>query len=73
MTPWICDCHGKPMLWQIDTRMRRGGRWECREKRREYNAKRIRVFGQHYYAPNEEDKQFIRHLRDERKEQRGRT
>ncbi len=28
------------MGWQKDPRQRAGGRWECREKRREYNKTR---------------------------------
>lgn len=27
------------MGWQRDVRLKAGGRWECREKRREYNAR----------------------------------
>lgn len=36
----LCECHGLPMGWQRDLKYRAGGRWECREKRREYNKRR---------------------------------
>ena len=74
MTPWLCDCHGEQMLWQIDTRQRAGGRWECRQKRREYNAKRMRVFGSHIYVSDEQTRKFAIQLREDRKEaRRGRA
>lgn len=36
----ICECHGLQMGWQRDPKYRAGGKWECREKRREYNKRR---------------------------------
>ncbi len=61
------------MYWQIDTRGARGGYWECRERRRDYNRKRLRVFGQRIYLPDQDAKEFARQLREERKESRGDT
>ena len=68
----ICPCHKKPMYWQKDARQRAGGRWECREKRRAYNGHRIRVCNESIYIPDKETREFALHLREERKEKRGR-
>lgn len=67
-----CACHDKPMGWQKDARYSKGGFWECREKRRKFNAKRIMVFGDRMLMPDMATREFARRLRDERKEQLGR-
>lgn len=70
----ICSCHGSPMYWNIDKRYRAGGQWQCREKRRERNRRRIRVYDTTIYLPNLEAREFAVHLREQRKEaMRGRT
>lgn len=56
------------MYWQIDTRLTRGGWWECREKRRARNALRVRMFGSQVYVPDGEFKEFAVRLREQRKE-----
>lgn len=62
------------MGWQIDKRGRNGGYWECREKRRKYNAHRLEVAGTKFYIPDQQTREFALHLREARKEAtRGRT
>lgn len=69
-----CACHSKPMYFNRDKRCKRGGFWECREKRRKRNALRVGICGTKVYMPDEDFKQFAIALRKERKEaQRGRT
>jgi hypothetical protein len=34
-----CECHGELMLWQPSTRLRAGGRWQCRVVHRERNRR----------------------------------
>lgn len=63
-----CPCHDKPMGWQKDSRMTKGGYWECREQRRRYNANRLSVCNTKVYIPDGETREFARRLRDERKE-----
>ena len=63
-----CACHDKPMHFSKDKRYRRGGFWQCSEKRRERNAKRVKVFGSTVYVPDEQTKQFAIRLREDRKE-----
>lgn len=31
----LCKCHGEPMFWHKDSRVKRGGFWECVVKGRE--------------------------------------
>lgn len=66
----ICSCHNEPMYWNIDSRYRAGGFWQCRAKRRERNARRLRVFGQRIYLPDLEAREFALQLREQRKEER---
>ena len=68
-----CSCHDSPMYWNLDSRLRRGGFWECREKRKERNAKRVSMFGTRIYVPDGEFKQLAIALREERKESHGST
>lgn len=73
MTPWLCACHKAPMYWNIDSRYKRGGFWRCREKKRELNARRLRIAGSHIYMPDEDFKEYAIRIREDRKEaQRGR-
>lgn len=54
--------------WHPDKRLERGGYWESRERRRERETRRVRVFGSRLTMP---DKQFQQHairLREKRKE-----
>ena len=63
-----CACHDKPMYFNKSGRYKLGGFWACREKRRERNARRLRMFGTHIYMPDQEFKQFAIRLREKRKE-----
>lgn len=36
----LCACHGEPCYWQKDARLKAGGFWECRVKRRAYTRSR---------------------------------
>lgn len=66
-----CPCHQSPMYWNIDKRCRSGGFWECRERRREHNAKRLKVFGATVYVPDAEIRDLAIKLREDRRN--GRT
>ena len=58
------------MGWNIDKRLKRGGFWECREKRRQHNAKRISLFGERMLMPDMEFRSLAAKLREDRN---GRT
>lgn len=67
-----CSCHDSPMYFNKDKRCTTsGGFWECRERRRERNALRLKAFGTTIYTPDDNFKRFALCLREERK--RGRT
>ena len=55
-----CSCHNRPMYFNKDARCRRGGFWECREKRRERNELRISVYGTRLYVPDQDFKKFTK-------------
>jgi hypothetical protein len=43
----LCDCHGQPMQWNKDHRLKRGGGWRCRVK---YLAAQRRHDRKRYYS-----------------------
>lgn len=49
-----CECHGVPMGWQRDARRAPGGRWECKERRRQYNAANYQKSGEKHRAGRRE-------------------